>query len=150
MSEKPKKLKGLIKNVDQIKIPVDFVGIKKGKIHPTDIDVVLEFDDKHLILCEIKTHGAKIPRGQELVLERIVKAWCAGGGGKRAVAVSLAYELVDGPIIYLKDCKVISVFYGDYGEWYSSSAEKNHPPQTFLEYITHLAKKWDIKKMKFD
>ena len=34
---------GLIRNSNQAKQGVDFEGVEWGKIHPTDIDFVLEF-----------------------------------------------------------------------------------------------------------
>mgnify|MGYP003626392996 CR=1 FL=1 len=40
-------MKSLIRNSNQTKQGIDFTGIENGKIHPTDIDVVLEFDNWH-------------------------------------------------------------------------------------------------------
>ena len=38
--------KGLIKNRKRIKQVIDFTGIQNGKLHPSDIDAVLEFDNE--------------------------------------------------------------------------------------------------------
>ena len=40
----------LIRNSSQVKQAIDFSGIQNGKIHPSDIDAVLEFDNDILIL----------------------------------------------------------------------------------------------------
>ena len=45
---------GLIRNSNQAKQGVDFEGVEWGKIHPTDIDFVLEFKNEVLILGEVK------------------------------------------------------------------------------------------------
>ena len=65
----------LIRNTKQVRQTIDFTGIESGKIHPTDIDVVLEFDNEVLILMEVKRKGNLIPIGQRLVLERIANSW---------------------------------------------------------------------------
>ena len=65
----------LIRNSNQVKQAIDFSGIESGKIHPTDIDVVLEFNNEVLILMEVKRKGNNIPVGQRLVLERIANSW---------------------------------------------------------------------------
>jgi hypothetical protein len=48
---------GLIKNSNKAKQGVDFTGVKWGKIHPSDVDFVLEFNNKVLILGEVKYKG---------------------------------------------------------------------------------------------
>ena len=59
---------GLIRNTNQVKQAIDFVGAEWKDIHPSDIDAVLEFDNGHLILFEIKRKGHSIPKGQRLFL----------------------------------------------------------------------------------
>ena len=46
--------KSLIRNSKQVKQVIDFTGVQNGKIHPSDIDAVLEFDNDALILIEVK------------------------------------------------------------------------------------------------
>ena len=36
----------LIRNSKQVRQTIDFTGVQSGKIHPTDIDAVLEFDNE--------------------------------------------------------------------------------------------------------
>jgi len=37
--------KGLIRNRKRVKQVIDFTGVQNGKMHPSDIDAVLEFDN---------------------------------------------------------------------------------------------------------
>ena len=67
--------KSLIRNSKQVKQVIDFTGIQNGKIHPSDIDAVLEFNNDALILIEVKRKGNRIPTGQRLLLERISDSW---------------------------------------------------------------------------
>ena len=46
--------KGLIRNRKRVKQVIDFTGVQNGKLHPSDIDAVLEFDNEVLILIEVK------------------------------------------------------------------------------------------------
>ena len=57
----------LIRNSNQVKQAIDFVGAEWKDIHPSDIDAVLEFDNEHLILFEVKRKGYSIPKGQRLL-----------------------------------------------------------------------------------
>ena len=52
--------KSLIRNSKQVKQVIDFTGVQNGKIHPSDIDAVLEFDNDALILIEVKRKYNKI------------------------------------------------------------------------------------------
>ena len=67
----------IINNIKHMKQVPDFTGCQNGNMHPTDVDALLEFDNKYLILFEAKharnTRG--LPEGQRLVLERIIDAW---------------------------------------------------------------------------
>ena len=47
-------MKSLIKNRNRIKQVLDFTGVQNKKMHPSDIDAVLEFNDEALILMEVK------------------------------------------------------------------------------------------------
>jgi len=75
-------MSSLIRNSDRVKQAIDFTGVQNGKIHPSDVDAVFEFDNKFLILMEVKYKDALIPTGQRLLLERIAAAWCANLGKK--------------------------------------------------------------------
>ena len=61
----------LIRNIGQVKQAINFSGLEYAAIHPSDIDAVIEIDDRYIILMEVKRQGNTIPVGQRLLLERI-------------------------------------------------------------------------------
>ena len=65
----------MIKYKKRIKQVLDFSGVGNSKIHPSDIDAVLEFDNKYLIIFEVKLKGVQVPFGQKLLFQRIVDCW---------------------------------------------------------------------------
>ena len=99
---------GLIKHPKRAKQIIDFEGVQNGKIHPSDIDAVLEFDSKYLLLFELKKVGNKVPTGQRMMLERIIDAW--EDSGKIGSVVYCEHDTMSHETIYLKDCKVIEVY----------------------------------------
>lgn len=98
----------LINDLNLIKQGIDFTGIENQKIHPTDIDALLEFDNRVLILMEVKYNGAKIPTGQRLVLERLCDNW--DGAESIVLKVEHNHEDKKKPII-LKDCFINKYYY---------------------------------------
>ena len=65
----------MIKFPERIKQVLNFKGIGNSKIHPTDIDAILEFDEKYLIIYEKKKEGMKVPIGKKLLFERLADCW---------------------------------------------------------------------------
>lgn len=63
--------RGEIKSPKFAKTLVDFSGVRYKKITPTDVDVLIEYQNRVYILAEIKYKNANIPFGQELALERM-------------------------------------------------------------------------------
>ena len=68
-------VRGEIQNADMALVLHDFSGLllERG-ITPTNIDGVIEIDDKEFILIETKFRGAELPHGQRLCLERMSDA----------------------------------------------------------------------------
>jgi hypothetical protein len=128
----------LIRNSKQVKQSIDFTGIQSGNIHPTDIDVVLEFNNEVLILMEVKRTGNKIPLGQKLVLQRIANSWHT----EKVVVLYVTHNFKnDDKDIPLKDCNVESIYIKS--EW------KNAKQKITLEdTLRGFSKKWNIKKFK--
>ena len=60
----------MIKYKNRIKQVLDFTGVGNSKIHPSDIDAILEFDNKYLIIFEVKLKGVQVPLGQKLLFEK--------------------------------------------------------------------------------
>ena len=128
----------LIRNSKQVKQAIDFSGIENGKIHPTDIDVVLEFDNEVLILMEVKRKGNNIPVGQRLVLERIANSWHTD----KVVVLYVTHEFKnDGKDIPLKECNVESVYLK--GKWKPAKQQIS-----LIDTLKGFSKLWNIKKLK--
>ena len=128
----------LIRNSNQVKQTIDFTGIESGKIHPTDIDVVLEFDNEVLILMEVKRKGNKIPIGQRLVLERIANSWHTD----KVVVLYVTHNFKnDNKDIPLKECNVESIYLGRV--WKESKREIS-----LVDTIKGFSKLWNINKLK--
>lgn len=95
-----------INNRSRAKQLVDFNGLHYNfGILPTDIDGIIEIDDKVYILFELKLIGNELPRGQRLCFERLVDKI-----GERSCAVLLIaqHEIYDVEIdIPAAECIVI-------------------------------------------
>lgn len=128
----------LIRNRNQIKQVIDFTGVQNGKMHPSDVDFVLEFDDNVLILGEVKRKYNKIPTGQKLILERIIDKWGEGG-----IALKVEHEYKDDKTnIPLEKCFVSARYYK--GNWTYFKKPKN-----FISYINEIGKYFNCSKCKF-
>jgi hypothetical protein len=128
----------LIRNSNRTKQGLDFTGVQNGKIHPSDIDAVLEFDNDVLILIESKYKGSKIPTGQRILLERICDSWHT----KKSCVIKIEHDFdkddIDVPI---ERCKVTAVYFN--GVW---SAKNNIE---FVSYLNILGDYWNCHKCKF-
>ena len=125
---------GLIRNSKQTTQAIDFDGIKTGKIHPSDIDAVLEFDNKALILIEVKRKGNDLPLGQRMLLERIVDKWEVG------IVLKVEHQCYDTDVdIPLKDCIVTGVYYK--GKWNSYN-------DNLKDTLNRIGKTFSINKLK--
>lgn len=93
---------------------IQFEGLRFGSITPTDIDAVVEYDDKAVILMEFKLKGNEMPYGQKLCLERIAKD--IDMAGRLAVVLLCEHEVYDvsKPVI-AKDARVKEFYYR--GKW---------------------------------
>lgn len=128
-----------IRNRDQAKVPVDFK-ISNGKIGGTDIDFILEFDDKFLILVECKKEGSDIPIGQQLVLERIADAW--RDSGRQAAVLHVTWKELDDGFINLRETKVRTAY----------TINRKWTPcvgQNTIEFINEIGKHWKCRKCRF-
>lgn len=127
---------GLIKYPKRAKQIIDFEGIENGKIHPSDIDAVLEFDSKYLLLFELKKKDVPVPLGQRMMLERIIDAWedC----GKIGSVVYCEHDTMSHETIYLKDCTVVDI----YNKGQSKAFRKD-----LREFLFMYGEKYNIKKI---
>ena len=128
----------LIRNSNQVKQAIDFSGVENGKIHPSDIDAVLEFDNEALILIEVKRLNNKIPTGQRLLLERISDSWRTD----KSIVLFVTHDFKDDiRDIPLSDCSLNSYYYN--GSW--QPAKKVTSLKTALNELGDL---WDINKLR--
>ena len=127
----------LIKNVNHIKQAIDFTGLQNDKIHPSDIDAVLEFNNEALILMELKNHNSKgIPTGQRLILERIVDSWHS----VKATALKIEHNQLGNKPIDLSKCAVTSYYMN--GVWIDTDI-------MVKDALNSLGYFWKISKLKF-
>ena len=130
-------MNSLIRNSNQTKQGLDFTGVENGKIHPTDIDAVLEFDNKALILIEAKKKGSKIPLGQRLLLERLCDSWHT----KKSIVLYATHTYGDDTRdIPLSECVIDACYYK--GVWRSIKSK------ALKETLNKIGKDWGIEKLK--
>jgi hypothetical protein len=129
-------MKSLIRNSNQAKQGLDFTGVENGKIHPSDIDAVLEFDNEALILMEVKREGSKLPTGQRLLLERIADSWHT----KKSIVLFVTHNYKnDSKDIPLRECKVEAAYY--IGQWNSTA------PEPLIDVLNKIGKNWQLDKL---
>ena len=136
-------MSSLINNSDRVKQAIDFTGVQNGKIHPSDVDAVFEFDNKFLVLIEVKYKDALIPTGQRLLLERMADAWCANLGKKAAILkVSHSFK-DDKKDVPLDKCEV-SYVWDIVCKW-----KQLDKPIPLVETLNRLGEYWKCNKCKF-
>ena len=132
-------MNNLIRNRNKVKQVIDFTGVQNGKLHPSDIDAVLEFDNEVLILMEVKYKFNKIPTGQRLLLERICDSWHT----KKSAVLKIEHEFDNDKInIPLDKCKVTALYYNHQWVYYKN-------PYEFKTYLNAMGEKWNCKKCRF-
>jgi hypothetical protein len=129
----------LIRNRKKVRQVIDFTGVQNGRMHPSDIDAVLEFNNDVLILMEVKYRSRPIPTGQRLLLERIVDSWHTD----RSCALKVEHEFTnDDENIPLHTCLVTGFYNRRHWVYYKD-------PVPLVDYLNELGEKWDCKKCKF-
>ena len=101
--------RGIIQDPKNFHQKVLFGGMKYGKCMPTDIDAAMEFGGKALVLYELKYGDAQVPKGQLLLLKRIIDAWATDG--KQAVLFICRHQTPSGQDIELRKTLVTEVYY---------------------------------------
>ena len=132
----------LIRNSKQTKQGIDFTGLQNGKIHPTDIDAVLEFSNKVLILFEMKRKGNNIEVGQRLALERICNNWSRMG--KVAFAIKVEHSFNNDDLdVPIELCEVTEYYIGNRYGW-------NKPRnKTVKGFLNAIGEKYEEPKLNF-
>ena len=93
-----------------------FEDISKDGIGMTDIDGLIEYKNRALILFEIKHGNKEVPIGQRLVLERMVNN--AAATGKDAVAIVAEHSVEDPELpVFVRLCRVREIYWGSEKRW---------------------------------
>ena len=129
--------KSLIRSRNKVKQVIDFTGVQNGKLHPSDIDAVLEFDNEVLILMEVKYKFNKIPTGQRLLLERICDSWHT----EKSVKIEHDFDN-DEVNIPLEKCIISGIYHNKTWTYYKEGKE-------FKSFINKMGEKWECKKCRF-
>lgn len=94
--------RGSIQYPDRARQLLDFSGLKYGRITPSDIDGVIEYQDRAYIFYEAKYDGAPMSYGQRLLYKRladdlknkcgkpVIVMVCDHSQGDTSIAVNLA------------------------------------------------------------
>ena len=122
---------------NRIKQVLDFKGVGNSKIHPSDIDAVLEFNDEYLILFEVKLKGVSVPYGQQRLFKAIANAWQIVN--KEAFVVYCQHETSTDEIINMANTTVTRVYHN--GKTYDRN-------ENIRDFLFKLAQHYDIQKLK--
>lgn len=110
-------LPGQIHFKDRARQLRDFTGLRWGSITPTDIDGLIDFQNKAFVLFELKREGAEMPYGQELAIERTAILM----NKQKPTIAFLAEHRDDGEFIRAANAIVVSYFWN--GDWWMDDRE---------------------------
>ena len=103
-------------NKDRARQLIRFDGLKYGNITPTDIDGLIEYQNKLWILYEAKYADKDVPQGQRLALERFIQN--VKGDGKHGIAMIVQHDVKDTrKEIFLGSCKVREIYTTENPTW---------------------------------
>jgi glycerophosphoryl diester phosphodiesterase len=125
--------RGVIRNREYGTQVRDFSGLRFGKITPTDIDGLIEYQNKGYVFIETKYKDAKLPRGQELALERL----CDDLQNTKPTLLIIASHETEGDIDV---AETIVARYRFKGEW---SRCRGTTGRLVAAFIGHLDKLWN-------
>lgn len=108
--------RGKIKNREYARRIKDFSGLRWDNCTPTDVDGLLELDDKLFIFLEGKYGDAELRDGQRIALERTCKA-IASTGRLAVVLVTRYYTSPDVDVDYA-NCPVAEMWRN--GAWHKA------------------------------
>ena len=128
----------MIKYPNRIKQVLDFRGIGNSKIHPTDIDAILEFDNKYLIMFEVKKKGVEAPLGQVLLFERLADCWEKTRGP--AWVIYCEHDTNTDEIVHMQNCFTSKV--------YRDNVYYKYKDHSIREVLQDIAYKYNITKLK--
>lgn len=86
----------------------DFSGLRWGTITPTDIDGVVEFQDRAYVLFELKYGETHVPHGQRLAIERMCRD--LRKAGKPVLGMIARHNTHPSDDIHAADADVVEVW----------------------------------------
>ena len=87
-----------------------------SNITPMDIDGMIEYHDRKLVLLEVKLKNTKVLQGQRLALQRLVDN--ANQCGKDSIAIVADHDKFDpAEDVYVSDCVVRELYHGSEHRW---------------------------------
>lgn len=102
---------GLVEDYDLLRQPVDYNAIAPYPIAPTDVDGLIDVDGRGYIIIEIKRGHTKMPMGQQICLENMVKDFQRAG--KKAVLILIRHEQYDSTqVVYPATLPVSAIYDG--------------------------------------
>jgi hypothetical protein len=85
-----------------------------NNIRPTNIDALIEYQNKSYVIIEVKRKNSEVPYGQKLAMERLCDD--LQKSGKQSICIIATHESINpNDDVFLKDTFVDSVRFN--GEW---------------------------------
>lgn len=134
---------GTLKHPKRAKQIIVFEGISSDGIEATDIDGLIEYRNKGYLIYEVKYRDARMPFGQRLALERMVKDYTKSGKEAIAMVVEHNVEDVDKPIL-IRNCVVREIYCSGEKRW-STPNETMTAKQLTDIFIRGLNEKYSLK-----
>jgi len=108
--------RGVIQNVARAQQINSFSGIRYGNITPTDMDGLIEYNNKAYVIFEVKYRDKKLPFGQRLAIQRMVDDLSLGG--KKVIALIIEH-CVDNTAeqIDIAGCEVRELYLSNEKQW---------------------------------
>lgn len=123
--------RGVIKNRQFANQVRDFSGLTFGRITPTDIDGLIEYQNKGYVFIETKFGEAPLPFGQRLALERL----CDDLQNTKPALLIIASHESDGDIDV---AETIVTEYRFKGKWREREGTTKELITAFLGYLDNL------------
>ena len=118
-----------------------YQGLESGKVCVTDIDGLIEINDKYYIFMEFKTGGKDIPTGQRILWERLVGA--LRETGRKAIALHVNHDTPVNEDVVAHSSDVVSFYDGKSNSW-----QKPQETTTVKQALIKLRDSWGIPKLQ--
>lgn len=129
-------LRGVIQHAERARQLNDFSGLIHGSITPTDIDGLVEYQDKAYVLHEVKYLDKRLPYGQRRAIEIMMDDFTKAG--KKALAMVIEHSVTDtSQSVPVGLCPVRVVYFGDNGRWQRPQQRRTaaEMQRAFLDYV---------------